>query len=259
MTVKPFIIFVSAICLSILFSLAFVPNASADQPIVLSTSFGMPYVSEGDKDGFLTLLAEDIFKRIGLEVQIEILPAERSIMNANNGIEDGELNRVSGLEKIYPNLIMVPEPFISVDFVGFTKPRNHIPLANRNRSTPDVSWRSLEPYIVGIIRGWKIYEKNVTGVAKRIDVRNINLLLTLLKNNRVDIVMATRVTGLYNSHKNDIAVSVIEPPFVTRNNYMYLNKRHAHLVPKLAAALAEAKKDGTYDRLYNRILRPLIN
>jgi ABC-type amino acid transport substrate-binding protein len=39
--------------------------------------------------------------------------------------------------------------------------------------------------------------------------------------------------------------------------FMYLHNRHAGLVPRLAAALAEVRRDGTWQRLYDRIIKPL--
>jgi len=233
-------------------------KASENQRIVLSTSFGMPYVSEDGKEGFLNLLAEDIFRRVGVDVNIVILPAERSMQNVNQGIEDGELNRISGLEKIYPNLIMVSEPLISVEYTGFTKVGKN-PFQNNTITEPIQSWSRLEPYIIGIIKGWKIYEKEVAAVKKRTIVRNMELLFKLLENDRADIIMVTRITGHYYSHKFGIATTIIEPPFDIRGNYIYLHKQHAHLVPKLTAALRAAKADGTYDRLYKRIIEPHLH
>jgi len=41
--------------------------------------------------------------------------------------------------------------------------------------------------------------------------------------------------------------------------FTYLNKKHVNLVPKLAQSLKELKADGTYERIYTRILAPLKN
>jgi ABC-type amino acid transport substrate-binding protein len=38
---------------------------------------------------------------------------------------------------------------------------------------------------------------------------------------------------------------------------MYLNNKHAALAPKVAASLAQLKADGSYQSLYDSILKPL--
>lgn len=38
---------------------------------------------------------------------------------------------------------------------------------------------------------------------------------------------------------------------------MYLNRKHAALVPRVAQALVDMKADGTYKRFYDLHLKPL--
>jgi len=196
----------------------------------------------------LSLLANEMFSRAGRNVQIVKLPGERALLNANAGIDDGELFRVGGMEKKYPNLVKVPEAMMTFDFVAFTKPEKAFPV---------MDWTSLEPYIVGIINGWKIYETNVTGVAERKEVRDMELLFKLLKNDRADVVMADRWQGMYISKRLSISADVVEPPFATRKMFMYLHKKHARLVSKLASALVAIKQDGAYSRMYASTLKKL--
>ncbi len=237
-------LFVAAVCLAG----SLLPIVAAAEPLVLATVTTMP-LSDGDgQRGFLPQLAEDVFRRIGLEVEIEQLPGERALMVANAGYNDGELFRVGGLEKHYKNLIRVPEPIIKLDFTGFTLGKPFIVKG----------WESLNPYDVGIIGGWKIYEKNIVGVLHRTDVRNFDVLFRMLANGRTDIAMASRWMGLYAMKKLNIPGVVLEPPFAQRDMFMYLHKKHAALVPKVAKALAEAKQDGTYQRLHDSVLGPYL-
>ena len=39
--------------------------------------------------------------------------------------------------------------------------------------------------------------------------------------------------------------------------FAYLHQRHQALVAPAAAALAQAKRDGTWQRLYDQLLKPL--
>ena len=60
---------------------------------------------------------------LGVELRLVKLPAERGLINANAGIEDGDLARITGLEKQYPNLVRVPEKLVDLDFTAFSKQR----------------------------------------------------------------------------------------------------------------------------------------
>jgi polar amino acid transport system substrate-binding protein len=122
----------------------------ASQPLVLTTSVGPP-VSNESNTGFYDLLLQEAFRRIGRQIDIEHLPAERALINANSGITDGEFPRISGLEGLYTNLVRLPEKITNYEFVAFSK----------HHREKMVSWDVLQPYDVAIVRGWKILEKNI--------------------------------------------------------------------------------------------------
>ena len=57
----------------------------------------------------LQLIAQEAFRRVGLEPKLVSTPSERSLQLANQGDVDGEGLRIAGLNAQYPNLIQVPE------------------------------------------------------------------------------------------------------------------------------------------------------
>ena len=224
----------------------------ADRPtIVLGTGIAPPLVdAEDGTPGFLEEVATEAFARAGYDLKIVILPAERVLVNANQGIEDGNLFRIAGLTKAYPNLIQVPEKFFESEFVGYV------------RGTPPnvTDWSGLAPFEVGYINGWKIFENNVTAARDVVKVRSADQLFGLLANDRADIVLYERWQGLWLARKMGLAdVTAIEPPFVTMDMFMYLHKKHIALVPDVAAALKEMKADGTYRAIFERTLGALAD
>jgi len=223
-------------------------QAYAEDTIYLATSLHYPYTSEEGKEGFLTLLMTDVFARVGLQVQIVLTPGERSLINANKGIDDGDLVRVPGMERLFPNLIMVPEVTLPFEIMVYSNPGSGIVITD---------WDSLLPYRVGIVNNWKILERNTTEVKSRIGVRTIELLFGLLKNRRTDVVIVDRFEGAYVARKLGIPVEMQMPPLIVADCHIYLNKRHSKLVPKVSAALIAAKKDGTYARLFKQVFEPL--
>jgi polar amino acid transport system substrate-binding protein len=148
---------------------------AAQPPLSLNTFVGPP-LSTPDQTGYFDRILLEAFSRLNIPITIGHLPAERSLQNVDSGIDDGDFVRIAGMEKRYPNLIMVPEKIDDVEFVAFTR--------TLNLST--TSWATLTPYHVGIVRGWKILEENLAGVKKLTPMKDPEQLFTLLKNGRAD-------------------------------------------------------------------------
>jgi len=51
----------------------------------------------------------------------------------------------------------------------------------------------------------------------------------------------------------------LEPPLASREMYLYLNKKHEHLVEKVAEALRSMKEDGRYDQIVKETTAHLMN
>lgn len=224
-------------------SCAFADSDKSRPTLILNTT-GKEPLSTPEQDGVMDRIAKEAFRRCGYRLVLESLPAERALRHANKGVIDGDLARIEGLEKIYPNLIRVPEKFIDWYFVAFSKQ----PL--------DLSegWQALARHNVAIITGWKIYEKNTPQTASLTKVRNAEQLFTLLARDRTEIALYNRSSGVYLIDKmklND--VKELTPPLAIREMFIYLNRKHSRLVPRIAKALADMKSDGSYSRILTNV------
>ena len=132
------------------FTLFSFPEGNAATTITLNSGTREPFVTE-DGGGFYGALAKELFSRIGTGVKVIPLPSGRSIINANEGIDDGVIGRTPGMDEKYKNLIMVPVPVITFKFVAYSL----------DEKIAVDGWDSFKPYSVGYIRGWFIYEKNL--------------------------------------------------------------------------------------------------
>ncbi|MFZ5571119.1 MAG: substrate-binding periplasmic protein [Thermodesulfobacteriota bacterium] len=217
--------------------------------IVLSTFAGPP-LSTRNQTGLYDRIVIEAFHRIGIHrVEIIHLPAERSLANANAGITDGDFVRISGLEAWYPELVQVPEKIADFEFVGFTK----------KKKIRIKSWEECKTHHVGIVRGWKLLEKNLAGAVSLTRVRDQNLLFTLLEKDRADVIVYSRLEGYEIMKQAGIKnVMVLEPPLEIREMFLYLHKRHDGLVRRLCAALMDMKKDGAYERIASQTIAPLL-
>jgi polar amino acid transport system substrate-binding protein len=222
---------------------------SAADKIVLSSGVLAPYTTP-DRQGFLDQLIKAIFQEVGLEAELLIYPTatERGMLNANEGIDDGLAMRVAGLEKQYPNLIRVPEEIAVNDFVALT----------RKHRFETSSWDALKPYVVSYIIGWKVFEQNVPKGKELTLVRDAEQLFTLLAKDRADVALYERWQGVAQTRAMGLKVQVLEPPLVRTSMYMYLHKKHAALVPRIAQALVKLKQNGAYQRIQDRTLKSLL-
>jgi polar amino acid transport system substrate-binding protein len=230
--------------------ISFIPTVnSAAQPSLTLTTFAGPPLSNNDQTGFYDLVLKEAFHRAGVAIDISQLPAERSLINANDGITDGDFVRIAGLDSVYPNLLRIPEKIADFEFVGFSR--------NVSISTP--GWKSLQPYDVAIVRGWKILEKNIVGSRSLVRTKDQRLLFTLLEKNRADIVVYSRFEGYgIISQLGMKGVHVLEPPLAVREMFLYLNRKHQALVPVIANHLKEMKRDGTYAAIKEKTLAPFL-
>ena len=234
--------------ISLIFSLLLFPSVILAQPtIVLNTAADEP-LSTKSHNGFLDEITIHIFNKIGYSVVINKLPAERALRSANRGLIDGEIARVGGMDKIYSNLVRVPEKIMNWDFFVFSKKPINI----------QDGWVALANKNVSIITGWKVLEINTPKTAVITKVKNSRKLFTLLEKDRTDFVIYEHWGGNYlvnQSQPNNI--SMRKPALITRDMFIYLHKKHSALVPRLSQALVNMKKDGDYDRLAKKHLLPI--
>jgi polar amino acid transport system substrate-binding protein len=215
--------------------------------LILATGALPPLTSAPGHTGFLDALAREAFGRLDVDATVVRLPVERALINANAGIEDGDILRAVGFEKDYPNLLRVPEKVMDFDFVAYA-----------TRADVQVrDWSDLARYSVGYATGWKIFERNVKAARAVTTVRGVDQLFPLLGKGRADVVLLERWQGLWLARESGVAVRPLEPPLARLPMYAYLHRRHESLVQPLAAALADLKRDGTWQRLYDQTLKSL--
>ena len=223
------------ICLGlILFLFLFFPSASSAQSILTFTTGDDQ--SHGRAKAMNAVLTE-CFNRIGIKLNITPLPSQRSLINTNSGIEDGNFLRTDTLSYAFLNLVIVPER-LSV---------NHVVAFSKNEKMEINGWKSLFQYNVAYVNGWKNSERELINHDSKTVVKNEYLLFTLLENNRADVGIFGLSTGTEVLKKlGYTSIKAIEPPIVTNDLFLYLHKKHTALIPKIVKTLQSMKQDGTY-------------
>lgn len=217
--------------------------AAAAERIVLSSGMREPWTNAA-QTGFHNHLVHELFRRVGLDAEVVFNPAaSRALQLANDGADDGLAGRIAGLEKDYPNLVRMPEPMFTNDFVAASLPGSPVKVRN---------WQDLAPHSVGYILGWQVFENNVPTTRDLTLVKDSRQLLTLLQAGRADIILHERWQVLWHARELGIGLAVQEPPLSPVPMYMYLHSRHAGLADRLAAELRAMKADGSYKAIAER-------
>jgi len=225
--------------------LSMIPLLCSAEALLVFNTTGKSPLNTKNGDGFMDKVTEIALSRIGYKLQLVKLPAERGLVNVNQGLDDAEMSRIAGLNKIYPNLKQVPEKIMDWKFVVFSK---------KNIDLKD-GWSALSGKNVAFINGWKILEKNVPDSANINKVKTDNQLFLLLEKDRTDFVIYEKWSGLEIIKNNNYKdIRLIEPPLAVKDMFIYLNKKHDHLVEPLSASLKSMKADGSYQQLEQNIL-----
>ena len=69
---------------------------------------------------FLTSCCREAARRVGVRVHLISPPAERGLVNANAGIEDGDSNRIAGLRTHLPEPDTGARKNMDMQFMAFT-------------------------------------------------------------------------------------------------------------------------------------------
>ena len=187
------------------------------------------------------------YQRLGITLVVKKFPGERSLYSANNGETDGELYRKIGMERDYPNLVIVPIPLQTYEIVIFT-------LATDFNVH---GWESLSPFVIGYVKGIKIIEQNTKGmrVEPAVTMRQAFLKMSL---GRSDVVIANRASGLaVLKELNMTDVRVLKPALASFAVFHYLHKKHQDLVPKLSAVLKQMQSDKSIEDIQKSVLSKL--
>ncbi len=189
-------------------------------------------------------ILHEAYQRIGIQIKARVLPAERALHMANNGQVDGEVLRIRGIEKHYPNLRMATVTVITLEGVVFTK----------DVTFEVTGWESLKPYTIGILRGSKFAQKGTLGMTVE-EVATYEQVLLKLRHGRTDVAVMARTNGLVVIGKlNMKGIRVLEPPLITTDLYHYLHKKHEQLIPKITQVLQKMKAEGRIREIWEQAI-----
>jgi polar amino acid transport system substrate-binding protein len=177
-------------------------------------------------------------KRLGITAEARPVPAARALALADAGTTDGDLGRIAGTEKVYTNLVPVPEPIYFYQVTAYA----YQPIDTA------AGWESLRPHSICLRRGIRVFELRTEGMRRQV-LDDEDSILRMLRSGGCQVALLERLNPTV------LAAQAAQPPLLKLNPplevvplYIYLNKRHAALVPRLAEVLRQMRADGTLPR-----------
>ena len=185
---------------------------------------------------------KEAFRRLGMGFAMKIYPGHRALELSNAGETDGEASRIPGLEREYPNLIMIPEVQQRVVIRAFTT-KSDIEVPN--------GWSDLRGHEVVYVRGIPFIRNKLREYGVEAHEVNSHLLqFEFLKLGRADVfISGEEALPSSLSEEDRDMFRQIDPPLSVIELFAYVNVDNADLVVPLVRTLREMKADGTYERL----------
>ncbi|MES2125788.1 MAG: hypothetical protein V4463_00825 [Pseudomonadota bacterium] len=186
------------------------------------------------------LVLKDVYRRLGIELQILAMPPSRVTAMATQGLADGEVNRILAYGDAHPTLIRI-EPALNVWTVSaFYK----VGSGPAPRSPADLAGRD-----VGIVRGIKATADMSSASHVSVAPSSRELML-MLNGNRFEIALdGTPESEFYIRRLGLQGIASIE---LNRYPlYHYLHEKHRNLVPVVAREIKKLADSGELKSLFD--------
>lgn len=238
---------------SVLFAAIFfsIPGV-AEEVIVLVGSTDTKNTYHGR---WLELIYSDLFHRLGYELQYDAYPSARASEMSSSGVVDGEINRVSMYGTMHPEVIRVDESHFETAIAAYAvKPGIRVD-----------GWQSLKNknYKIEYRRATRIVEKALSSVSNPENISIANTVeqgLIKLIRERTDLYID--VEGIVDGqlslvNKYDFGSSAVYKAGIMERDtlHLYLHKKNASLVPRVANELKVMKQEGLVEYYRREALR----
>ena len=197
----------------------------------------------------------EVFRRLGLTVEFRVMPMQRLTIASAQGAVDGEVARAGTYASQHPGLVRVDESLYDNDWALFS-----IDKGLRLGSLNDLSVRPLR---VTYQRGIAVCEQALKAVVpadRLLDVGTDAQGFNMLRVGRSDLhctgdLNLPTLQALPEFRGVDISHRVLDGG--ANPLFPIVQKRHAELAPRMAAALKQMKAEGLIERYRAEVLREM--
>lgn len=182
-------------------------------------------------------IIKDALENLGYDLELEVLPSERSLIMANLGQIDGDIGRIGDLEKRYKNLRQLKDPIGKFSYYIYYNKKLKVEtlkeIIDKKLSIIDVIGVKLIDSLLKdgsenrIIQAWNFINALMMLDAGRADA-------FIVSNNIVDSLIEEHKLKNIKRSKNAV---------IKRNLFIYLNKKHKNLAEKLNTEIIRLIKE----------------
>jgi len=189
------------------------------------------------------------YAHLGIELKFNVLPASRALRYAQEGIVDGEIQRLTAIEASSPTLIRVPTSLGPLDScIFFTK------------NTKFTALKDFGDYRFVYVRGIKSFDPLLPYFKESHVVNTQGQVWKMISHGRADLTSAGRIGGLYQLKKLGITgIYPLDPPRERYALYHYLHEKHRSLVPRINEVLQKLSKTGELQKLRAEAIDKLLS
>lgn len=190
-------------------------------------------------------IVQEVYAELGIDVEFQQYPAMRGVVLANAGTVDGDVARIDGIERSYPNLIRVPTPIFQLRAYAYG--------LDERISVDD--WSDLQGLRVGIIYGVEYMEVGTRGI-ERERYQRFDAMFNALFARRIDVAISSRpqVAEISVINQDQTKLHILGRPLRDAPLYHVLHKKHGELVSRVDRQLRSMQETGRLDELYQSLL-----
>ena len=187
------------------------------------------------------IVLPQIYKNIGVEINITPFPGERAQFEANQGNRDGEIMRIWTYGEENKKSIRVPTPYYFLETVAFSLQESHVEIETKE---------DLKKYKLAKIRGVK-HTNNITKGFSDVYVMNsTENMFKVLLDGKVDAILTNALDGELVSKRLGLEnIITRSKPLATLPLYHYINQKNEELVPVIDKEILRVKNNGLLAKL----------
>jgi polar amino acid transport system substrate-binding protein len=224
-------------------------HSEPQRPFVMATD--QPETSYEGK--WQRLAYAEAFRRLGIPLEVEVMPTQRVSAMVDSGEADGQFMRVLAYAAAHPEQVRVDEPIYEVGFALWVS--NPSLTLSRLQDLAATSW-------IGVYkRGVELCQRALSPLvsAERLSsVATEEVGLRMMLTGRVDYYCEIDAALKSALHSPEFKGVTSVRPLLTVGDrivlYPYLSKKHAELAPRLVAVLKEMKAEGLLERYQHEAL-----
>ncbi len=222
----------------------FIPRLYAEEPFYIVQAEGAPDQAVSEK------ILNVVYSRLDIPITMVYMPSKRALLESRSGRVDGTTHRILAIGSEYPELIRVPTPINYIEPTVFSKKKDFT----------GTGVDSIKNYRIGIMRGARHAELFTKDMQDVIQVKTPIHLMELLSADRIDIVILSKLNGLWALKELNIeSIYPSNPPLSRLYLYHYLHKKNHTLVAQIDKILQEMEKSGELERLRDELRQSILD